>query len=1647
MRCVPMASMVVLLLLLAIPPVLAADGPTDGPAVAADIHQLMQARDYAAAVAALDEAVKQEGVSKDELAYLKGRALALAKRYDEAATVLLAIGQQSPESPWARKGRFAAAAALVAKGDFARAQPIYRAEAESLLSLQRKQEVAGIYLEFADALFTPPRESDEPDYAQAQELYQKALDLGLLPEKRLEVELRIARCLLEQGGPALLEGACAAYAAFLDDHPESVHDLEARFRLGECLLARKEHAQARQAWRELVARHAEADSPRIAEAAFRLAETWRIPRPESVRDLVQGVAILREFVKRYPDHELAAKAHLHIAQSYVHRKKHAEAIEALTPFLADPRYEAAEEIAGARNLLGQAYREQKKYDDALAAWQAFLVKHPADPAWSTVQKSIVNMEYARAYEAYQAERYDEAIERWNEFLARYPLDDRSARVLFLLAAIDAQQERWEAAVAAWHRLASKHPDSAEARQARLSVAVTLEEKLGRMDEALEEYRKLAELQSYELEVEQAQGAIVRMTSPSLTLTTRRVFRGNEKPSVRLSTRNIKSVSVRVYRVDLEAYFRKMHATDGIDTLDVGLIAPDATFLYEVPEYAKYRRFDNDVELPLLEGQTAGVLAVTVSSKTQEATTLVLQSDLDIIVKSSREGLFVFAQNMATGKPWPEARLLLSDGTKVWGEATTDQQGVFQGTFDELKTAEHLQILATAGVHMAASGLEIENVQAPPAPSDLGYLATDRSVYRPGDEVCVRGVPRHVKDGAFLFEPGAAYSLEVYDRNDRRLWHESLAISPLGVFHARVPLPALCAAGEYLLKVEDAQGRQFSRHFTVEPLERKPIRLEVNLPRGTFYRGEPIEGTFRAMTSYGVPLVGSKITYRLADEIEQTATTDHRGEIRFRLKTDEFVESQPLVLSANLAEGGAQTEVTLFLSVEDFGLTLQTTRPVYMAAETFQVDVLAHDANEQPVGRKFALSVLKRDAKTSDETLIERHELESDAAGKASQPLKLEAGGDYVLRAEAVDRFGNAILAEHGVWISDAGDDVRLRILADTDETTAGGTLAATVLWHEAPALALVTCEGDTVLDYRLVPLETGANRIEIPVGLNLLPNFRLAVAVMTGGGAPSPDKKVEDHFFMADAPFEVRRELVVDLAIARADGTTSAERIYQPGESLEVTVTTTDAAGRPLPAEVGLALVDAWFRPLGDSALTRPQDVLRPARRALAMQTVASIEFQYEPGTRPIGTWPADEGDDSESEEEEAPREFAHWAGNRGQSPKSLEALLTPVPASSRPQPGGGGVFQFGFGPNHDDPFAKELDSSTASLPKEERAKPVRFFRAEILRLSTADVEFADTGYWNPTVRTGEDGKATVTVVLPLRHALWQLVAEAVAADTLTGLAERSITAETDLAVELRLPESFTEGDRATIPVVVYNRAIAEGSIALTLKTTILGQTVEEKQTLPVKEKGRLDARLPVTITLPVGTAAAPPWFEALFELTVTAGQQTSVVRRGIPVFPLGVPMHGTAGGMATGSKAIRASHPADAVAARRSMQLLVSPTLERALLDIVLQPAESAASLRPFSTPASPLETTADELMAAAALRSLVTPENSPADAQVLDRHMQTVMGQLVASQQDTGNWTWTGQRGDADLLATARAAWALSLAKQAGCLAPEPALAAALD
>ena len=93
----------------------------------------------------------------------------------------------------------------------------------------------------------------------------------------------------------------------------------------------------------------------------------------------------------------------------------------------------------------------------------------------------------------------------------------------------------------------------------------------------------------------------------------------------------------LYKLNLEAYWRKMYDVKGVEDLDLGLINPNKTWQYDVPDYEKYKPFECDIDIPF---DGAGVYAVQVGDESLESTTLLVRSDIETITKTSRREVLV-----------------------------------------------------------------------------------------------------------------------------------------------------------------------------------------------------------------------------------------------------------------------------------------------------------------------------------------------------------------------------------------------------------------------------------------------------------------------------------------------------------------------------------------------------------------------------------------------------------------------------------------------------------------------------------------------------------------------------------------------------------------------------------------------------------------------------------------------------------------------------------------------------------------------------------------------------------------------------------------------------------------------------------------------
>ena len=115
----------------------------------------------------------------------------------------------------------------------------------------------------------------------------------------------------------------------------------------------------------------------------------------------------------------------------------------------------------------------------------------------------------------------------------------------------------------------------------------------------------------------------------------------------------------------------------------------------MPGYARYKPSEAKFELKKLALPGVYVVKVT-DEKTLQATTLVLGSDLDAIVKTSRDQLLVFAQDMKTGKGRAGARVLVSEGGQIVLDAATGADGVLLARLETAPGLERPADLSAAG---------------------------------------------------------------------------------------------------------------------------------------------------------------------------------------------------------------------------------------------------------------------------------------------------------------------------------------------------------------------------------------------------------------------------------------------------------------------------------------------------------------------------------------------------------------------------------------------------------------------------------------------------------------------------------------------------------------------------------------------------------------------------------------------------------------------------------------------------------------------------------------------------------------------------------------------------------------------------------------
>ena len=1658
----------------------------DAPAAVPDpVREAMEHARWDEALTLLARLRRERPEEGDLWLYLTGLALDHAGRGPEALATLRELEREHPASPWVYKSRFRRAEIHRGRREFADAERIYEEALAHLRSTERQGELAAIYVGFADRLSTEPKGARPGDggldYGRAYQLYEKVAELDPPRSVRDYALYRTALCRERmQDWGAARERYRLYLEAFdptrqrplMEGFVPGERVWEARLSLGLAELKSGLTAQARVTFEDLasdldahLAELAADSTPSggrpteladlAARARLRIGETYDHSRDGALL----AVAAYRRYLAAAPGHVEGTPAAFAIAERYRETGLADDALAAYGDVLARTApagapSEALEEharlVAEAFFLKGAVLQAQGRYEEAIATFEDYTRRYPTGPRWGASQQGIVDGRYLAGAALRAEQRFAEARAAWTSFLEEHPLDGRAQQVQLDLGELYVEQalaerrddpgsdseadpaentvELLRAAIAQWDSLVKKYAGSEQASRALFRSAELLETELGELERAVETYRA-CDFGSW---AGPARQRLELMTQPSMEVVTERTWRSDEAARVDLRLRNVEELEIEVYAIDLEAYFKKHLTHRRIEDLDLDLIAADRRIDVAVEGYAQYAPLEQAVELPV-EGP--GVWAVAVTAGELRATTLVLRSDVDVIVKSSPREVFVFAQDMRLGQPAEGVRVLVAlpaEDAPLLRELETDSDGVARLSAtdtEKLGEAEDVRVLAVREGHFASDGLTLSGMAVAAGLTPRAHLSTDRSAYRPGDSVRWRAIVRDVVDGSYTFERGKTFQVDVVDSQGRPLGHERLQLSDFGTLSSVFQLPERAPLGAYTISLSAPGLPTFSGTFLVQQYVLQRVELTFEQEHDVVYRGEEVEVSALARYYYGEPVADSPLLVNLPDGRQLELRTDAQGRAPFTFGTRDFLREGPLGFSAVLSEENVSASGQVYLATHGYRAALAADRQVALVGQSFQVTLASTSPAGEPAAREMTLKVLRRLSRPRggwSEELVQEHALETDEQdGLARVSLALERGGPHMLRAEGVDRFGNPVTAELALLVSGDEDAVKLRLLATRQRVEVGETLALELVNRAGPGLALVTFEGETVLGYRLLRLEPGINQIEVPVGHEQFPNFAVAAGMMLG-----------NEFYGAEAGFEVARGLNVSMR--------PASDVVAPGGEAEVELFVTDQLGNPLAAELALAVVDDSLFALYPD----PTPALRPffeqgARRQAALRTATSCTFRYAGRTQRIDEAVLAENLRREVEEQ--------WRESQDDLKRKLGALgyLSELEAQAETALAIDGPARPGA------PAVRMLEKSLDSIAGRDEFFLARG-QAELRRIpargrhrfgglapedSRAGIPVfdADTAFWTPSVVTDAAGRATLRFELPDKATRWRLTSRGVGRETLLGEATATLVTRSDFFVEIEGPFVLVEGDQPRFAARVHNLSGSTGRVKLALRAAAGGDVSVFPATVELGERAvvehlfpALDALAPRDLTL-----------ELVAEATLEVGERSARATDEVPVRPWGLEFHASKSGRVTDARTFWLELPGGREYGSRHLELYVGPSVERVLIDEAMGRVGSISSVR-FGGPYH-AQVAGDLFGACALLESMKSTgrASNPEYGRLLAR-ARGLVAALVTAQNGDGGWPWIAT-GGSQPEPSSRVALALAQARRVGVAPPAATVASA--
>ncbi len=1221
------------------------------------------------------------------------------------------------------------------------------------------------------------------------------------------------------------------------------------------------------------------------------------------------------------------------------------------------------------------------------------------------------------------------------------------------------------------QLVKRWPAAARAPEAAFQIAEIKESVKEDYVAAAEQYLLILQNYAGTSWAKRADRHFARIVEPTLFLAVASPVLPGEPGLIHYQCRNVTTITLRAYRVDLFALIRTLNHWHKLDDWAPSG-SPAATWTVTVPDTGEHKFFNSNAgtcdpaTLPVQDPGAYVIVAETADGQAQ-ARTMMVVSRLAAVVKSARSAVLVTAADAGSGQPAASAEVLvqqpLGKDRYQYDTGQTDDAGRYRRVHTVDPTQDGIGgeglIVVRDGPHYAVCDSSFYWYWWGYGDRHRGYCFTERPVYRPDQVIHFKAILRGYERGVYETLPARKLEMTVYDPRGEVIDTRELTTNEEGSASGDLHLPDQAALGLYRIQLA-VEGRPCDTgegaQFRVEEYRKPEFEVTVTAAGADHRVGDEIEARIEARYYFGEPVVGAAVHYTVHrsryfprfpypmpwpwyfedvmpragpdksrmlaprrwppwDERRDLigtfeATTDEQGVAIVRLKTQAYEDDPDADLLYHI-----DAEVT-----DASRRVIAGSGQIKVTHAPFYIDVNPQRTVYQP-GDTVRLEV---SAKTPNEQpfafrgMCNVYRLVRDVVpDQPDAPDKYRLGDKVFERPVTVGADGCGQVQ----WVADEEGPFRVVVVADQ-----GGDLLAT-----GSADLWIARRGGRFAHYAYRDLELVLDRRSYAVGdtANVLINTRFdSCYVLLSAEA---DDLFDDRIVFIKGGTHLVELPITKSHVPNFELTATVLRdnkVYQ--DQLPVVVPPVDRF-----LNVSVTAPGKEFHPQQKVALAiaATDSGGQPAPAEVALMMVDASIYYIQPEFRP--------------------RIEKHFYGQK--RPQLVRTHTSfdwggaeAMPALAYTEAGdtrGRELRDMGLPRAAKLGAAPEMDAGAAGE---------QFALAEIRK------DFPDTVLWAAHVLTDQAGRASVEVTMPDTLTTWRVHAIAVDRDTRVGQTAIDLITRKDVIVRLETPRFLVERDEPLLTVIAHNYLPQEKTVQVSLAASdqiALDAPMFEGRPVPGAESGKVQVRVPpggeVAVEFPARALSA-----GLAELTATAAADVDAdaVQITLPVIPYGADRFVAQSGAirqgdASDTHVLTLTVPQEVAPDTPQLEVQVNPSIAAVMIDalpyLLEYPYGCTEQTMSRFLPAVVVRRTLQQLgidLADAAAK--IKRQGGPAIGQspsrlrtnpvfhnaVMDDMIRTGLDRLATLQHSDGGWGWWAE-GESNPYMTAYAVYGLTEAAAA--------------